>query len=62
MSISGETVEIAVADMADDRRDQPVRRDVALGFGDAFGEPRERHADVGGERPARRAAVPTPAQ
>ena len=40
-------MEIAVADMADDRRDQLALGDVALGLGDAFGQPRERHADVG---------------
>ena len=49
MSTSSE-MEVAVADMADDRRDQSARGDVALGFGDAFGEPRDRHADVGRER------------
>ena len=43
-------MEIAVADMADDRRDEPGSRDVALGLVDAFGEPRDRHADVGRER------------
>ena len=40
-------VEIAVADMADDRRQQPALGDVALRLGDAFGQPRDRHADVG---------------
>ena len=45
-------MEIAVADMADDRRDQPHLGDVGLGLGDAFGEPRDRHADIGRE-PAR---------
>ncbi len=46
-------MEIAVADMAEDRRDQIELGDVALRFGDAFGQPRDRHADVGGEQPAR---------
>src|SRR5438552_4499322 len=40
-------MEIAVAGMADDRRDQAHFGDVGLGFGDAFGEPRNRHADIG---------------
>ena len=40
-------MEIAVADMADDRRDQPHLGDVGLGLGDAFGKPRDRHADIG---------------
>ena len=59
-------VEIAVADMAHDRRDQPALGDVALGRGHAFGEPRDRHADVGREhagagpqRPARPIGVVT---
>ena len=43
-------VEIAVADMADDRRDQARRVDVALRRLDAFGEARDRHADVGRDR------------
>ena len=43
-------VEIAVADMADDRRERAGFGDVALRLDDAFGEPRDRHADVGGER------------
>ena len=50
-------VEIAVADMADDRRDQLALGDVALGLGDAFGEPRDRHADVGRRSCWRRAAA-----
>ena len=40
-------VEIAVAGMADDRRDQPHLGNVGLGLGDAFGKPRDRHADIG---------------
>ena len=62
------TVEIAVADMTDDRRDQPALGDVALGLGDAFGQPRDRHADIGRDRlgaraqrqrrPSRRRAAP----
>ena len=55
-------VEIAVADMADDRRDEAVLGDVALRLLDAIGEARDRHADVGGERAARRAASPATAQ
>ena len=43
-------MEIAVADMADHRREQPARRGVALTFADAFGEPRNRHADIGRQR------------
>ena len=45
-------MEIAVADMADDRRDQAHLGDIGLGLGDAFGKPRDRHADIG-RRPAR---------
>ena len=40
-------VEIAVADMADDRRQQIEPLQIVLGLGDAIGEPRDRHADVG---------------
>ena len=40
-------MEIAVADMADDRRGQKRACDVLLRFGDAFGQPRNRHADIG---------------
>ena len=40
-------MEVAVADMADDGRDQVVLADVVLGLDDAFGEPADRHADVG---------------
>ena len=50
-------VEIAVADMADDRRDQPARGDVALRLGHAFGKPRDRHADVGRNHLGARAAA-----
>jgi hypothetical protein len=42
-------VEIAVADMAEDRRLQPRRLQVLLGFGDAFGQAGDRHADIGRE-------------
>ena len=49
-------VEVAVADVADDRRDEAVGRDVRLGLEDAFGEARDRHADVG------RQAAPSPAR
>ena len=44
------------------RRSAPSSRlrDVALGLGDAFGQPRDRHADIGREAPARRAAAPRP--
>ena len=44
-------VEIAVADMADDRRDEAARRDVGKRLLDAVGKTRDRHAGVGGERP-----------
>ena len=40
-------MEIAVADMADDRRQQIEALQIGLGFGDAIGQPRNRHADVG---------------
>src|SRR3984957_20790818 len=40
-------MEVAVADMADDRRQQPTFGDVALSLHDAFGKPRYRHADIG---------------
>ena len=43
-------MEIAVADMADHRRQQPARRGVALAFADAFGEPRDRHTDIRRQR------------
>src|SRR5215468_362831 len=43
-------VEVAIADMTEDRRDQVGLGDVALGRGDAFGEPRDRHAYVAGDR------------
>src|ERR1700730_10864517 len=42
-------MEVAAADMADDRRQQPACGDVALGLDDAFGQPRYRHADIGGD-------------
>ncbi len=40
-------VEIAVADMADDRSGEAVLVGIAAGVGQAFGEPRDRHADIG---------------
>src|ERR1700689_5375744 len=40
-------MEVAVADMADDRCQEPAFGDVALGLHDAFGKPRYRHADIG---------------
>src|SRR5580658_10090615 len=40
-------MEVAVADMADDRRQEPALGNVALGLDDAFGKPRYRHADIG---------------
>src|SRR5262245_59257242 len=58
-------MEIAVADMAENRRHQPALGNVALRRRDAFGEPRDRHAHVGGDRlgagrgrPNRRRAAP----
>ena len=42
-------VKIAVADMADDRRQQFQPVEVRLGLHDAIGEPRDRNAGVGGE-------------
>ena len=45
-------VEVAVADMADDRRQQTVPLQIVLGLGHAIGEPRDRHADVGRDTPA----------
>ena len=42
-------VEVAVADVADDRRDEPRRVDVGLGLEDAVREARDRHARVGRE-------------
>ena len=63
-----DAVEVAVARVADDRRDEPAPLDVALGLGDAFGKPRDRDADVGHDglraragttcRPRRRRAAP----
>src|SRR5215475_11216088 len=43
-------MEIAVADMAENRRHQPALGNVALRRRDAFGKPRDRHAHVGGNR------------
>src|SRR3984957_21053018 len=40
-------MEVAVADMADDRRQEPACGNVVLGLDDAFGKPQYRHADVG---------------
>ncbi len=42
-------VEVAVADVADDRGDQAGGVEVALGLGDRLGEPGDRDAGVGGE-------------
>ena len=42
-------MEIAVPDMAEDRRNQTALRKVALCFGDALRKPRNRHADIGGK-------------
>ena len=53
-------VEVAVADMAEDRREQAGSPRCPLASRHAFGEPRDRHAHVGGDRlragpqPARR--------
>src|SRR4051812_326451 len=44
-------VEVAVADVADDRRDEAGGVDVALGLVDALGQPADRDAGVGGEAP-----------
>src|SRR3984957_10831556 len=44
-------VEIAVADMADDRRDEAAALNVVERLLDAIGQPRDRHAGVGGEWP-----------
>ena len=43
-------MEIAVAHMADDGRDEAAFLDVPLGLVDAFGEARDRHADIGRDR------------
>ena len=40
-------MEIAVADVTDDWREQAEPVEIVLGLGDAVGEPRDRHADVG---------------
>ena len=45
-----EHVEVAVADVPDDRRDQPSRLDVGARLEHAVGEPRDRHAGIGRER------------
>jgi hypothetical protein len=50
-------VEIAVADMAGDGGSEPVRVGIGPRFGQAFGEPRDRHADIG-DHGARRVANP----
>ena len=42
-------MEIAIADMPEDGCDQVELGDLTLGGVDAFGQPRDRHADVGGE-------------
>ena len=55
-----QSVEIAVADVADHRHRQPERLDVAPGFGDAIGQARDRHADVAGTGPRSRAGAPAP--
>src|SRR6266536_1875125 len=39
-------MEIAVADMTDDRRQEIEPLQIVLGLGDAIGEPRNRHADI----------------
>ena len=39
-------MEVPVARMADDRRDEVARLDIALGVGDALRQPRNRYADV----------------
>src|SRR5665213_303613 len=41
-------MEIAVADMAEDRRGNARGQKVALGLADAFGQAADRHADIGG--------------
>src|SRR5258707_541156 len=43
-----QAMEVALADMTDNRREQTHVRDIALRFFDAFGKTRDRHADVGG--------------
>src|SRR5437016_579173 len=43
-------MKITVTDMTQYGGDQPVRRDVALGFGYTLRQSRDRHADIGGER------------
>ncbi len=43
-------MKIAVADMADDRREYPAFLCIASGFGHAIGQPRDRHANIGRER------------
>ena len=43
-------MEVTVAGMGDERRDQPAFHDVALGLDDAFREARDGNADVGDNR------------
>src|SRR5205807_1122111 len=42
-------VEIAVADMADQRCGEKCAGEIGLGLADAVGEARDRHADIGRE-------------
>ena len=42
-------MKIAVADMAEDRRNQPMLGDVPLGLRDALAQSRDRHAHIGGK-------------
>jgi hypothetical protein len=50
-----EQVKVAVADMADERCQQPCLFDVGLGLDDALGQSRDRHADI--RRPAAAAGL-----
>src|SRR6516162_7170666 len=43
-------MEISVAHMAQDRRNQAELGDLTLGCGDAVRQPRDRHAHIGGQR------------
>src|SRR5215472_11204641 len=43
-------MKITVADMAENRRDEPAVLDIALGLAHAVGEPRNRHTHIGGDR------------
>jgi hypothetical protein len=43
-------MEVAIADMTDNRRQETARLDVELRFGHAFGEPRDRYTAVSGHR------------